>query len=96
MLELYTDRDGRLKERQCEEPKKAAPKRKELIVEYIRRFYDPDDEQAIIANYSSVKAGLATPPPDNIVAKYTKEHDDYQKVRKQAKAYAKEVLDSSE
>lgn len=73
-------------------PPEVKPKKKEIIAEYIGRFYDSDDVIAIIANYSMVTAGLATPPPANIVEKYTKEHDDYQKVRKQAKAYAKEIL----
>lgn len=92
MLEIYTDENGQLKQRECSEPLKVNPKRKELIAEYISRFYDSDDVIAIIANYSMVTAVLATPPPANIVEKYTKEHDDYQKVRKQAKAYAKEIL----
>lgn len=96
MLELYTDADGKLKERECEEPKQSKPKRKDIIIAYIRMFYDPDDEIAVNANYAMVTAGLAVPPPADIVEKYTKEHNDYQKVRKQAKAYAKEILGSSE
>lgn len=91
---MGNDADGNaiFEERECEAPPTIKQTRKELIVAYINERYDPDDQIAIMANYAAVSAGIATPPPDDVVAKYTREHEAFQKVRKEAKAYAKKVL----
>ena len=92
MLEIYTGKDGELKQRDIADNAPVKQKRKDIIVEYMRRFYDADDEQAIINNWIEVRDGEATPPPADIVDKRTKQYRQYQKRRKEAKNYADSVL----
>lgn len=77
-------------------PPEIKQKRKDLIIEYMRRYYDADDEQAIINNWIEVRDNEATPPPADIIERRTKAYRKYQKIRKEAKSYADSIVGSSE